>query len=144
MKRNTISRNILSFKNIIDLEGLSAILAPGCQTDLTGSARHTNISESNITWVSACQASACNQGLGSSAGHLCANLVGGHLPCRVISTWKSSPQHPPSSLPEGADRQHQVHRDILGLTSLRTQPVRLLPVPRAWAAQWTICVPALS
>ena len=48
-----------------------------------------------------------------------------------------------SSIPDGPDRQHQVHRDILSLTSLGTQPARILSVPKTWAAQWVISVPAL-
>ena len=48
-----------------------------------------------------------------------------------------------SWMPESSDRQHQKHRHSPILTSLVSQPIRLLPAPRAWAALPAFCVPAL-
>ena len=50
----------------------------------------------------------------------------------------------PSSLPDRPDSQHQIHSDIPSLTLLRTQPDRLLPVPKAWVALHALYVPVLS
>ena len=88
----------------------------------------------NIARDIAHQASACTQGLGSFAGWLCASPVLGHLLCRVISTWKGSPQYLPFWLPEGPGEQHQLHRDNPSITLLGARLTRAPTAPKSRAA----------
>ena len=91
----------------------------GSQTDRTSTQRYP---EFNITWDTDCQASACSQDLGISVGCLCASPVMGHLPFRVINTWRVSPL--PSTLQDRQKRQHQVHRDNPSITLLQASHTR--------------------
>ena len=88
----------------------------------------------NVPQNTALQSSPCAQGLGSSASCPLAALLGERLPCRVICTWKWSPQPQLSWLPDGPDRQHQVHRDNPSITLLGARHTRAPMASKSRAA----------